>query len=200
MEPESHGGGSDAPPARARAGRSRDRHRPRHGDPRPAEGSGARRNARRKDPGGMSAAFGTDERLFDEEGRGRLRDATRMLWVLAAMVVAFLVWTWFAALDEVATGTGKVVPTSHEQVLQSLEGGILAKLHVRQDDIVKPGQVLAQLDPTQAGSTVEEGAAKYRAALAAQARLRAEVDGTPLRFPRELNGYPALKAEQQRLY
>ncbi|WP_163536008.1 biotin/lipoyl-binding protein, partial [Klebsiella pneumoniae] len=69
---------------------------------------------------------------------------------------------------------GKVVPTSHEQVLQSLEGGILAKLHVRQDDIVKPGQVLAQLDPTQAGSTVEEGAAKYRAALAAQARLRAE--------------------------
>ena len=91
----------------------------------------------------MSAAFGTDERLFDEEGRGRLRDATRMLWVLAAMVVAFLVWTWFAALDEVATGTGKVVPTSHEQVLQSLEGGILAKLHVRQDDIVKPGQVLS---------------------------------------------------------
>ncbi len=67
---------------------------------------------RRKDPGGMSAAFGTDERLFDEEGRGRLRDATRMLRVLAAMVVAFLVWTWFAALDEVATGTGKVVPTS----------------------------------------------------------------------------------------
>ncbi|MDF2386276.1 HlyD family efflux transporter periplasmic adaptor subunit [Nostoc ellipsosporum NOK] len=148
----------------------------------------------------MSAALSADDRLFDEEGRGRLRDATRMLWVLAAMVAAFLAWAWFAKLDEVATGTGKVVPTSHEQILQSLEGGILAKLHVRQDDIVKPGQVLAQLDPTQAGSTVEESAAKYRAALAAQARLQAEVDETPLRFSRELDGYPALKAEQQRLY
>ena len=123
-----------------------------------------------------------------------------MLWVLAAMVVAFLAWAWLARLDEVATGTGKVVPTSHEQILQSLEGGILAKLHVRQDDIVKPGQVLAQLDPTLAGSTVEESAAKYRAALAAQARLQAEVDDTPIRFSRELDGYPALKAEQQRLY
>ena len=138
----------------------------------------------------MSAAFSADDRLFDEEGRGRLRDATRMSWVLAAMVAAFLAWAWFAKLDEVATGTGKVVPTSHEQILQSLEGGILAKL----------GQVLAQLDPTQAGSTVEESAAKYRAALAAQARLQAEVDETPLRFSRELDGYPALKAEQQRLY
>lgn len=140
------------------------------------------------------------EALFDEEGRGRLRDTTRMLWVLAAMVVAFLLWAWFATLDEVATGNGRVVPTSHEQVLQSLEGGILAKLLVRQDDIVKPGQVLAQLDPTQAGSTVEESAAKYRAALAAQARLQAEVDGTPIRFSKELDGYPGLKAEQQRLY
>jgi len=138
--------------------------------------------------------------LFDEEGRGRLSDATRMLWILAAMVATFLLWAWFASLDEVATGNGRVVPTSHEQVLQSLEGGILAKIFVRQDDIVEPGQILAQLDPTQAGSTVEESAAKYRASLAAQARLQAEVEGSPIRFPKELDKHPALKAEQQRLY
>lgn len=138
--------------------------------------------------------------LFDEEGRSRLRDATRMLWVLAAMVASFLLWAWFASLDEVATGNGRVVPTSHEQVLQSLEGGIVAKMFVRQDDIVEPGQILAQLDPTQAGSTVEESAAKYRASLAAQARLQAEVEGSPIRFPKELDNYPSLKAEQQRLY
>lgn len=141
-----------------------------------------------------------DDRLFDDENSGPLRDATRMMWVLAALVATALAWAWFATLDEVATGTGRVVPTSHEQVLQSLEGGILAKLMVRQDDIVKPGQVLAQLDPTQAGSTVEESAAKYRAALASQARLQAEVGGTPLRFSPELDRFPDLKAEQQRLY
>lgn len=144
------------------------------------------------------APFVTD--AFGEEGGTRLRAARRMLWVVAALLATAFLWAWFAALDEVATGTGRVVPTSHEQVIQSLEGGILAKLAVRQDDIVRPGQLLAQLDPTQAGSTVEESAAKYRAALASQARLQAEVEGRPLRFPAELDRYPDLKAEQQRLY
>ena len=116
---------------------------------------------------------------FADEGAAPLLAAKRMNWALAALFVVLLIWAWFAKLDEVATGTGRVVPTSREQVLQSLEGGILAKMLVRQDDIVKPGQILAQLDPTQAGSTVEESAAKYRAALAAQARLQAEVNGTP---------------------
>jgi len=137
---------------------------------------------------------------FADEGGAPLLAAKRMTWVLTALFVAALGWAWFAELDEVATGSGRVVPTSREQVLQSLEGGILARMLVRQDDIVKPGQILAQLDPTQAGSTVEESAAKYRAALAAQARLQAEVNGTPLTFSTELNAFPALKAEQQRLY
>ena len=91
---------------------------------------------------------------FADEGAAPLLAAKRMNWALAALFVVLLVWAWFAKLDEVATGTGRVVPTSREQVLQSLEGGILAKMLVRQDDIVKPGQILAQLDPTQAGSTV----------------------------------------------
>ena len=60
--------------------------------------------------------------------------------------------------------------------------------------------MLAQLDPTQAGSTVDESAAKYRAALASAARLRAEANGTPLSFPAELDGYPDLKAAEARLY
>lgn len=140
------------------------------------------------------------DRSFDDDGGRQLLATKRMVWVLAGLFAAALGWAWFATLDEVATGTGRVVPTSQEQVLQSLEGGILTKLTVRQDDIVQPGQILAQLDPTQAGSTVEESAAKYRAGLASQARLQAEVDGTALKFPAELDRYPELKAEQQRLY
>jgi len=137
---------------------------------------------------------------FDDDSGQRLLAARRMTWIVAALFVVALLWAWAATLDEVATGQGRVVPTTHDQVLQSLEGGILKRMLVRQDDIVKPGQVLAQLDPTQAGSTVEESAAKYRAALASQARLQAEVNGTALRFPAELDGFPALKAEQQRLF
>lgn len=147
----------------------------------------------------MSAAT-PDDPLIEEEGSARIAGAARLLWVLAALFAVVLVWGWLAKLDEVTTGSGRVVPTSREQVLQSLEGGILASLTVRQDDIVAPGQVLAQLDPTQAGSTVEESAAKYRAALASAARLRAEVNGTPLQFPAELDDHPDLKASETRLY
>lgn len=148
----------------------------------------------------MTAITIDDDHLFGGEGEARLSAARRMVWILAALFVAALGWAWFARLDEVATGEARVVPTSREQVIQSLEGGILAKLAVRQDDIVKPGQVLAQLDPTQAGSTVEESAAKYRAALASMARLQAEANGTPLRFSSELDRFPQLKADEMRLY
>ncbi len=141
-----------------------------------------------------------DDHLFGGEGEARLVHATRLVWILAALFAAALLWSWFADLDEVATGEARVVPTSREQVIQSLEGGILTKLTVRQDDIVTPGQLLAQLDPTQAGSTVEESAAKYRAALASAARLRAEANGTPLSFPAELDRFPDLKAAESRLY
>ncbi|WP_033073280.1 HlyD family type I secretion periplasmic adaptor subunit [Sphingopyxis sp. MWB1] len=129
-----------------------------------------------------------------------LSGPARMIWLLAALVAAAIGWAWFAELDEVATGDGRVVPTSREQVIQSLEGGILAKLFVHQDMIVEPGQILAQLDPTQAGSTVEESAAKYRAALAASARLRAEVNQTAIKFSDELDDFPELRAEETRLF
>ena len=148
----------------------------------------------------MSSATMDDDWQFDDEGRGRIAGAKRLLWLVTALFVAAFTWAWFARLDEVASGSGRVVPTSREQVIQSLEGGILAKLMVRQDDIVRPGQILAQLDPTQAGSTVDESAAKYRAALASAARLRAEVGGTAIRFPAELDPYPELKAAETRLY
>ncbi|MGK6319258.1 HlyD family type I secretion periplasmic adaptor subunit [Sphingomonas sp. DT-204] len=148
----------------------------------------------------MSAGIAIAGPDFVDEGSTRLSASSKLVWLLAALFAAALTWAWLAKLDEVATGSGRVVPTSREQVLQSLEGGILAKLMVRQDDIVRPGQIIAQLDPTQAGSTVEESAAKYRAALAAEARLRAEVNGTPLVFPAELDAYPELKAAETRLH
>jgi len=148
----------------------------------------------------MTSITADDDHLFGGDGETRVVTAKRLIWMLAAMFVAGLGWAWFASLDEVATGEARVVPTSREQVLQSLEGGILAKLLVHQDDIVKPGQLLAQLDPTQAGSTVEESAAKYRAALASMGRLQAEANGTPLRFSSELDRFPDLKAAESSLY
>ncbi|WP_273729211.1 HlyD family type I secretion periplasmic adaptor subunit [Brucella gallinifaecis] len=138
--------------------------------------------------------------VFSEADDARLVRSTRIIWIFAAFLAIALVWAYFATLDEVSTGSGRVVPTMREQVIQSLEGGILAELDVRQDDIVEPGQVLARLDPTKTESNVGESAAKYRAALASSARLQAEVNQTSLSFPAELNDYPDLIRAETELY
>jgi len=146
--------------------------------------------------------FGEEHRswIYGEADDARLVRSTRIIVLAFLFIMAACVWAWFAVLDEVSSGTGRIVPTSREQVIQSLEGGILADLNVRQDTVVWPGQVLARLDPTVTESEVGESAAKYRAALASSARLRAEVNQTGLTFPAELNVFPELVRAETELY
>jgi len=133
----------------------------------------------------------------DARGLGR---AMRITWISSLAIAALLVWSYFAEVVEVSTGDGHIVPISREQVIQSLEGGILLDLMVREGDIVEPDQVLAQMDLTKTESDVEESAARYRALLASVARLEAESNDTPLTFPAALEDYPELIASETRLY
>ena len=151
----------------------------------------------------MSTSFSRavdDSWHFGGEDEVRLSKATRVIKLLGVLLVVLVGWSYFAVLDEVSTGDGKVVPIRREQVIQSLEGGIVSKLQVQENQIVEAGQLLAQLDPTITESDVGESTAKYRAALASAARLTAEVNQTELRFPEELNGYPDLIAAETKLY
>lgn len=124
--------------------------------------------------------------LDGEDDHAVLR-AGRIIMVCALMLAAFLAWAAWFEVVEVSTGTGKVIPSSREQVIQSFEGGIVAQMNVAEGDLVERDQVLAQLDPTKTSSSVGESEAKYWAALASVARLRAEVTGKPLNFPPSLS-------------
>jgi membrane fusion protein, adhesin transport system len=148
----------------------------------------------------MSSIVNTPSFGRERDENSLLRRSKQVVTVCVLLVVAGLGWSYVAILDEVSTGEGRIVPNSREQVIQSLDGGILASLRVREDQIVEAGQILAQLDPTLSRSDVEESAAKYRAALAAASRLEAEVNGTALRFPQELRAFPDLVASQRELY
>jgi adhesin transport system membrane fusion protein len=130
----------------------------------------------------------------------RFSGASRII-LLSTLLFAILgIWAYFGTLDEVSTGSGKVIPSSREQVLQSLDGGILAELTVREGDKVQANQIVARLDPTRSESNVGESAARYRASLASSARLNAEVNDLPLTFPDALNAWPDLIASETRLY
>nr|WP_174505584.1 HlyD family type I secretion periplasmic adaptor subunit [Acinetobacter sp. Marseille-Q1620] len=129
-----------------------------------------------------------------------LPKATFMVWIIGIGLMVFIIWAYCFKLEEVSTGTGKVVPSSKEQIIQSLEGGILTKMNVKEGDIVQKGQVLAQLDPTRFASNVGESESLLVSAQATAARLRAEVNGTPLDFPDSVKAEPKLLQEQTQLY
>ncbi|MDP9992627.1 adhesin transport system membrane fusion protein [Variovorax boronicumulans] len=113
--------------------------------------------------------------------------ARTLLWLIVVAIVSFAVWAAFAVLDEVAIGEGKVTPASKGQTIQSLEGGILSELSVREGDVVELGQKLATLDPVQARSAMEEALERTEALQARAARLHAEMnDLDSVHFPAEL--------------
>jgi|SRR5690554_1965374 len=127
----------------------------------------------------------------------------RLVWLVFAMLALFLGWAWFFPLAEVSSGQGTVVPSSREQVVQSLDGGIVASIAIKEGDLVEQGQVIARLDPARAASSVAEAAAKYHAAIAAAARLRAELaEDERVQFPAELSGeqFAQLRANEQALF
>jgi adhesin transport system membrane fusion protein len=132
-----------------------------------------------------------DWAFLDDDGK-HLRRSSSLVALLAFLMATLGTWAYFAPLDEVSTGDGRVVPSRREQVIQSLEGGILVSLLVKEDDLVQAGQMLAQLDLTKSEASVEESASKYRAALAAAARLAAEVSESEPNYPTVLRDYPSL--------
>ena len=107
-----------------------------------------------------------------------------LLFVLLSAVGAFITWSMQFKIDEVARATGEVIASSRVQVIQSVDGGVIAQILVKEGDIVKPGQELARLDQTRVGATVGEVEARLFALNAKAIRLRAEVtNADKLNFP-----------------
>ncbi len=116
------------------------------------------------------------------------------LYLMLAVLVAALAWASIAQVDMIARADARVVPDGREQVIASLEGGILRELMVREGQPVDKGQALALLDPTRFEAQQNEGQVKRLALRAAIARARAESAGRALQFPPELKGLPQLVA------
>jgi len=143
----------------------------------------------------QAAGFGV-RTVEDDE-----REASRMLvWVTAGVLFFGLVWAAAFSLDEITRGQGKVIPSSREQVIQSLDSGVLREMLVREGDMVEKDQVLLQMDDARTGAGYREANEKYQALLATATRLRAEANDTPLTFPKELDNEPALRDQEAHAY
>jgi HlyD family secretion protein len=105
-----------------------------------------------------------------------------VLWTLAVLVAATLVWATFGRLDVVSVAQGKLVPQSYLQVSQPADGGIVRDLLVREGELVEKGQVLARLDPAFSESDsrqIQNDLLQRRSQLA---RIEAELGSGSLRL------------------
>ncbi len=137
-----------------------------------------------KDPASHEMAYVADVRAAMVVDA--MPGTTWALYLMAAVLIATITWAAVSKVDEITRAEGRVVPEGREQVIASLEGGILRELHVREGAQVYEGQELAQLDPTRFESQQNEGEAKRVALLGTIARLTAEAYGRALKFPEEV--------------
>ena len=148
--------------------------------------------------------------MSDKDFMEELEAATRMrptesshfmLLAVASLVVAFVIWSSTSEIEEITHGGGQVVPTQEIQVVQSLEGGILSELLVREGDKVEKGEILLKVNDV-AFASEERGTEALAFSLKAKkARLEAEAQGKKFEVPEEIaQKFPDIARNEEALY
>ncbi|CFB67436.1 TPA: HlyD family efflux transporter periplasmic adaptor subunit [Yersinia enterocolitica] len=137
---------------------------------------------------------------LQQERAHQERRMSAIVWLMLVGMIVMFIWAYFAILDEVTVGTGKVTPSSRAQLIESLDGGIINELLVHEGAIINKGQILARLDPTRFQSNYGEAAARVRTLRASSERLRAELTGAALAFSADTLKEPELVARETQFY
>ncbi|HEX9742504.1 MAG TPA: biotin/lipoyl-binding protein, partial [Nitrospiraceae bacterium] len=123
-------------------------------------------------------------------------------WTIMLVFVAGIVWSSVGKIDIVAVAQGKVIPSGYSKVIQPViqqfENGIVAAIHVQDGQVVKKGDVLVELDPTQNRADRDRVSNEHRAAKVEAARLRAVIAGKST-FDAPADGDPQYVLLQQQL-
>ncbi|MFO1457655.1 MAG: HlyD family type I secretion periplasmic adaptor subunit [Steroidobacteraceae bacterium] len=132
--------------------------------------------------------------LLEERRRG----PRWVLLLVAALLVGAFAWAAGSRVEEITQGPARVVPSSREQLVQSLEGGIVQALLVHEGDVVAQGQALLRIDPTKADAAFSEGRSKAMALRAMSVRLAAESRGVEPQFTARDDIEPAVIDNERR--
>jgi len=150
-----------------------------------------------KEPKLFVKPSGFEIATVDDEER---RASKLLVYATALVLIVFIAWSSFFSLDEVTTGQGKIIPASREQVIQSLDSGILEEMLVKPGETVEKGQVLLRIDDSRTGPVYREAREKWIALMGLEARLRAEAYNLPLEFPAEVKAVPGIVNRETQAY
>lgn len=124
-----------------------------------------------------------------------------MLWIGAAVIIWLITWAYFAQIDALTRGQGKIIPSNQLQVIQNLEGGIVIDLLVQEGQRVKKGDILLKIDDTGFVSSFAENQLRFDELEAKSIRLLAEANGTEFTVSKQIQKKsPNLIAYEKSLY
>lgn len=124
-----------------------------------------------------------------------------MLLTVASLIAAFIFWSATSEIEEITRGTGQVVPTQEIQIVQSLEGGILEDLLVREGQSVKKNQILLKVSDVAFASEERGAEARGLSLKAKKTRLEAEAQGKKFVVPDDvIQKFPDIARNEQALY
>lgn len=129
-----------------------------------------------------------------------LRARALVRWT-ALFVALITLWAAFAEIDEVTKGEGRVIPSSQLQVLQSVDGGVVEAIQVKEGQQVAAGALLLRIDPTRFESTLRDNRSQYLALRIKAARLEALISGGDFTPPaKETSEAPELVGRELALF
>lgn len=128
------------------------------------------------------------------------RASKTLVWATGITLILALGWASWFQLDEITRGQGKVIPSSREQIIQSMDTGVLSEMLVREGAMVEKDQILLQIDDARSGAVFREAQEKYISLSAQAARLKAEAYGTSLAFPADVLKETGLVQQETQAY
>lgn len=148
--------------------------------------------------------FKEEDFMSELEAAARLRPSRTslvLLFTIIALVIAFVVWASLAKVEEITRGKGQVVPSRNIQIVQSLEGGIVEEILVRQGEMVSKGDILLRISDVMYASQERGTEAQFLSLAAKKARLEAEARGEEYVVPDEIaEKVPQIAANETALY
>ncbi|NDY95490.1 HlyD family type I secretion periplasmic adaptor subunit [Wenzhouxiangella sp. C33] len=127
--------------------------------------------------------------------------ARALLYGVVLSLIALIVWASIAEIDEVTRGEGRIIPSRQLQTLQSVDGGLIQEIRVREGQVVEEGDLLVRLNPIRFSASLGESRAQFLALTGEVTRLGALVAGIEPVFPPQLvEEAPEVLRLERRLY
>jgi adhesin transport system membrane fusion protein len=125
---------------------------------------------------------------------------TSLVHTISGLIILSLIWAGVTKVQETAVAEGKIIPENDIQAIQHLEGGIVSEILVHEGDIVKQGDVLMRLSPTNTRAQLDQILARRASTLLEMERFRAIAADRQPDFETQLVGYASLKQDQLAIF